>query len=79
MLVDDRLNLGNIRGSNGPFSDSDGQHDHFISDLNRGRQKKMKELEKNFRPHWSPKTVKRWVDFDLGGLKIARLYWPDSY
>ncbi len=39
----------------------------------------MQELEKYFRPNFGQKSVKRWVDFGLSGLKIARLYWLESY
>lgn len=39
----------------------------------------MRGIEKNFWPDFGQKSLKRWVDFDLCGLKIARLYWLGSY
>jgi len=46
----------------------------------------MKREEKYFRPDFGQKLVKsrrfaevKWVDFGLSGLKIARLYWLESY
>jgi hypothetical protein len=40
------LNLNNISVGDGPFSDSNGQHTHCITERAQGRQPKMGKSEK---------------------------------
>ena len=40
------LNLNNISVGDGPFSDGNGQHTHYITERTQGRQPKMGKSEK---------------------------------
>jgi hypothetical protein len=44
MLIYRGLDLNNISVGDGPFSDGNGQHIHYIPERARGRQAKMKKI-----------------------------------
>jgi len=44
VLIYRGLNLDNISVGDGPFSDGNGQHIHYISERAQGRQAKMKKV-----------------------------------
>ena len=47
MRVNRGLDLNNVSVGDGPFSDGNGQHTHFITEKAQGRQPKMGKSEKN--------------------------------
>jgi hypothetical protein len=48
VLIDRGLNWNDVVSGDGPFSDSNGQHSHCITEKGFGRQPKMKKSEKNY-------------------------------
>lgn len=48
MLIDRGLDWNDVVSGDSPFSDSQRQHYHCITEEGRGRQPKMKKSEKNF-------------------------------
>ena len=72
MRINRGLDLNNISVSDGPFSDGNGQHTHYIPERARGRQPQMKKNEKNMvRRDLTVKLVKIWVETINCGLKIG--------
>jgi hypothetical protein len=47
MLIDSGLNECQLLGGYGSLSDGQGQHDHYISEREMGRQQKVKKNGKN--------------------------------
>ena len=65
------LDLNNISVGDGPFSNGNGQHTHFIAERTRGRQPKMQKIGKNFiERNLIIELVKSWVETIYCGLKI---------
>ena len=65
VLIYRGLNLDNISVGDGPFSDGNGQHIHYISERAQGRQPKKGKSENNFGG----------VEFDRGiGQKLGLSY-----
>ena len=48
VLIYRGLNLDNISVGDGPFSDGNGHHIHYISERAQGRQPKIGESDKKF-------------------------------
>ncbi len=48
VFIDRGLDWNDVVSSDGPFSDSNGQHSHCITEKGFGRQPKMKKSEKKF-------------------------------
>ena len=48
VLIDRGLDWNNVVSVDGPFSDSNGQHSHCITEKGFGRQPKMKKSGKKF-------------------------------
>ena len=48
VFIDRGLDWNDVVGGDGPFSDSNGQHSHCITEKGFGRQPKMKKSGKNF-------------------------------
>ena len=72
VLIYRGLNLDNISVGDGPFSDGNGQHIHYISERAQGRQPKMKKSEKKFDGvDLTAESVKSWVETINCGLKIG--------
>ena len=63
MLINDGLNELQIGVSDGPFSDSQWQHDHCITEKGFGRQRKIKKVKKFLgRGDLTRKLVEKWVE-----------------
>ena len=72
VLIDRGLNLDNISVGDGPFSDGNGQHIHYISERAQGRQPKMKKSEKKQAGcDLTAELTKSWVETINCGLKIG--------
>jgi len=62
MLIDRRLDRGDIVSGDSPFSDRNGQHSHCITEKGCGRQPKMKKNEKNLTGrNLTADLVENWV------------------
>ena len=48
VFIDCGLDWNDVVSGDSPFSDSNGQHSHCITEKGCGRQPKMKKSEKNF-------------------------------
>jgi len=48
VFIDRGLDWNDVVSGDGPFSDSNGQHSHCITEKRFGRQPKMKKSGKNF-------------------------------
>jgi hypothetical protein len=48
VFIDRGLDWNDVVSGDGPFSDSNGQHSHCITEKGFGRQPKMKKKWKNF-------------------------------
>jgi len=72
MRINRVLDLNNISVGDGSFSDSNGPHTHCITKRARGRQPKIKKVEKIL-AGWNltPELVKSWVETINCGLKIC--------
>ena len=63
VLVDRGLDMNDIVSCDSPFSDSNGQHSHCITEKGFGRQPKMKKSGKNFDGvDLTAELVKIWVE-----------------
>ncbi len=72
MIIDNDLNRLKIGSGDCPSSNGNWQHDHRIPERNRRRQQKMKKSEKNIvRENLIGKSVKKWVEMKISGLKIG--------
>jgi hypothetical protein len=72
VLVDRGLDRNDIVSCDSPFSDSNGQHSHCITEKGFGRQPKMKKSGKNFDGvDLTAESVKSWVETINRGLKIV--------
>ena len=72
ILTDSSLDQFNINLGDCSFPDGNGQHSYCISEMNRRRQQKMKKSEKNIgRGDLTEKSVKKWVETKIYGLKIG--------
>jgi hypothetical protein len=72
VLIDRGLDWNDVVSGDGPFSDSNGQHSHCITEKRFGRQPKMKKSEKNFDGvDLTAESVKSWVETINCGLKIG--------
>ena len=69
--IDRGLDWNDVVSGDGPFSDSNGQHFHCITEKGFGRQPKMKKNlgESNL----TAELVKSWVETINCGLKIGEL------
>jgi hypothetical protein len=72
VLVDRGLDWNDIVSCDRPFSDSNGQHSHCITEKGFGRQPKIKKVEKILRGwNLTAESVKSWVETINCGLKIG--------
>ena len=72
VFIDRGLDWNDVVSGDGPFSDSNGQHSHCITEKGFGRQPKMKESGKILvGRNLTAKSVKSWVETINCGLKIA--------
>ena len=72
VLIDRGLDWNDVVSGDGPFSDSNGQHSHCITEKGFGRQPKMKKSEKKFDGvDLTAESVKSWVETINCGLKIG--------
>jgi hypothetical protein len=72
MFIDSGLNRPKIGFGDGPFSNSNWQHDHYITERKLRRQQKVKKSEKNFDLQDSvEKLADLWVETKICGLKIS--------
>ena len=78
VFIDRGLDWNDVVSGDGPFSDSNGQHSHCITEKGFGRQPKIKKVEKILM-EWNltAESVKSWVETINGGLKIDAFsaYW----
>ena len=71
VLIDRGLDRNEVVSGDGPFSDSNGQHSHCITEKGPGRQPKIKKSGKILMGwNWSAELVKNWVETKNCGLKI---------
>jgi len=71
VLIDRGLDGNDVVSGDGPFSDSNGQHSHCITEKGFGRQPKVKKNEKKLMGwNLSAELVKNWVETKNCGLKI---------
>ena len=78
VLIDRGLDWNDVVSGDGPFSDSNGQHSHCITEKGFGRQPKMKKSEKILMGcNLTEESVKNWVETKKRGLKIDEFsaYW----
>ncbi len=68
VLIDRGLNWNDVVSGDGPFSDSNGQHSHCITEKGFGRQPKMKKIWWGL--NLTAELVKSWVETINRGLKI---------
>ena len=71
--IDRGLDRNDVVSGDGPFSDSNGQHSHCITEKGFGRQPKMKKMEKIL-IGWNltAESAKSWVETKKHGLKIDK-------
>ena len=71
VFMDRGLDWNDVVSGDSPFSDSNGQHCHCITEKGPGRQPKMKKVE-IFMVRWNltAEWVKSWVETTNYGLKI---------
>ena len=78
VLIDRGLDWNDVVSGDGPFSDSNGQHSHCITEKGCGRQPKMKKSEKIL-TGWNltAESAKSWVETKNCGLKVVEFsaYW----
>ena len=72
VFIDRGLDWNDVVSGDGPFSDSNGQHSHCITEKGFGRQPKMKKSGKIL-IGWNltAKSVKIWVETINCGLKMG--------
>ena len=79
VLIDRGLDRNNDVSGDGPFSDSQRQHSHRITNRKGcGRQPKMKKSEKNLVGcNLTAELVRSWVEMKNCGLKMGEFsaYW----
>jgi hypothetical protein len=78
VLIDGGLDRNDVVSCDSPFSDSNGQHSHCITEKGFGRQPKMQKIGKFFfEGKLIAELVKSWVETIDCGLKIDELsaYW----
>jgi hypothetical protein len=72
VFIDRGLDWNDVVSSDGPFSDSNGQHSHCITEKGFGRQPKIKKSGKILMGwNLTAKSVKIWVETINYGLKIG--------
>ena len=72
VFIDRGLDWNDVVSGDGPFSDSNGQHSHCITEKGFGRQPKMKKSEKILMGcNLNEESVKSWVETINSGLKIV--------
>ena len=72
VLIDGGLDRNDVVSCDSPFSDSNGQHSHCITEKGFGRQPKMKKSEKNLVGcNLTAELVRSWVEMKNYGLKIG--------
>jgi hypothetical protein len=70
--IDRGLDWNDVVSGDGPFSDSNGQHSHCITEKGFGRQPKMQKIGKFFfEENLIAELVKSWVETINCGLKIG--------
>ena len=78
VFIDRGLDWNDVVSGDGPFSDSNGQHSHCITEKRFGRRPKMKKSGKILMGwNLNEESVKSWVETINSGLKIVELsaYW----
>jgi len=78
VFIDRGLDWNDVLSCDGPFSDSNGQHSHCITEKGFGRQPKMHKIGKIFyEGNLIAELVKSWVETINCGLKIDEFsaYW----
>ena len=74
VLIDRGLDWNDVVSGDGPFSDSNGQHSHCITEKGLGRQPKVKKNEKKLMGrNLTAELAKNWVETKNCGLKIGVL------
>ena len=72
VLIDRGLDWNDVVSGDGPFSDSNGQHSHCITEKGFGRQPKMQKIGKKiFEGNLIAELIKSWVETINCGLKIG--------
>ena len=72
VLIDRGLDWNDVVSGDGPFSDSNGQHSHCITEKGFGRQPKMQKLQKILMGlNLTIELVKNWVETINCGLKMG--------
>ncbi len=78
VFIDRGLDGNDVVSGDGPFSDSQRQHSHRITEKGCGRQPKMKKSEKNLVGcNLTAELVRSWVEMKNCGLKMGEFsaYW----
>jgi hypothetical protein len=80
VFIDRGLDWNDVVSGDGPFSDSNGQHSHCITEKGFGRHPKMKKSEKILAGcKLTAKLVRSWVEMKNCGLKIDEFSAGWSY